>query len=209
MAPHHALGEPGGAAGVEQIDVVLAARAEVALRRALLERGVELDTAVALEIFLSTVLDHEDGLDVRRLGQHVGHPVGVATLVHERHHVRVVEQVLQLAFDIAEVDVDQDRTGLDDAQHRDDDLDAVPAIEPDLVVLLDALVDEVVGQAIGPLLQLGVRQRLVTRNEGDAVRHGVDGVLGEIGDIQSHGSKLERVTFRDKSVATTLEGGHL
>ena len=63
--------------------------------------------------------------------------------------------------------------------------------------------------AIGPLLQLGVRQRLVTRNEGDAVRHGVDGVLGEIGDIQSHGSKLERVTFRDKSVATTLEGGHL
>ena len=115
--------------------------------------------------------------------------------MHERHHVRVVEQVLQLALDVAEVDVDQDRAGLDDAQHRDDDLDAVAAVEPDLVVLLDALVDEVVRQAIGPLLQLGVRQRLVTRNEGDAVRHGVDGVLGEIGDIQSHSSKLERVTF--------------
>ena len=195
MAPHHALGEPGGAAGVQQIDVVLAARAEVTLRRALLERGVELDAAVALEVFVGAVLDHEDGLDVRRLGQHVGHPVGVATLVHERHHVRVVEQVLQLAFDVAEVDVDQDRAGLDDAQHRDDDLDAVAAVEPDLVVLLDALVDEVVSQAIGLLLQLGVSQRLVTRDEGDAVRHGVDGVLGEIGDIQSHSSKLERVTF--------------
>ena len=125
VAPHHALGEAGGAAGVEQVDVVGAALAEVALRRALLQRGVELDAAVALVVVIAAVLDHQDGLDVRRLGQHVGHPVGVAALVHERDHVGVVEQVLQLALDVAEVDVDQDRAGLDDAEHRDDDLDAV------------------------------------------------------------------------------------
>jgi hypothetical protein len=33
-------------------------------------------------------------------------------------------------------------------------------------------------------------------------------VLGKVGDVQGHAPKLERVTFRDKSVATMLEGGH-
>ena len=186
VTPHDALGEAGGAAGVQQVDVVGAALAEVALRRALLQRGVELDAAVALVVVIAAVLDHQDGLDVRRLGQHVGHPVGIAALVHEGDHVGVVEQILQLALDVAEVDVDEDRASLDDAEHRDDDLDAVPAVEADLVVLLDALVDEVVREAVGLLLQLGIRQLFVAADEGDTVRHGVDGVLGKIGDIQSH-----------------------
>ena len=188
VAPHHALGEAGGAAGVEQVDVVLAARAEVALGRALLERGVELDAAVALVVVVAAVLDDQDGLDVRRLGQHVGDAVGVPALVHQRDHVGVLEQVLQLALDVAEVDVDQDGARLDDAEHRDDDLDAVAAVQADLVVLLDALVDEVVGEAVGLLLQLGVGQLFVARDQGNTVRHGVDGVLGKIGDIQGHGT---------------------
>ncbi len=106
--------------------------------------------------------------------------------MHQRDHVRVLEQVLQLALDVAEVDVDQDRARLDDAEHRDHDLDAVAAVQPDLVVLLDALVDEVVGQAIGLLLQLGVGELFVATDEGDTVRHGVDGVLGKIGNVQGH-----------------------
>ena len=106
--------------------------------------------------------------------------------MHQCHHVGVVEQVAQFALDIAEVDVDQDRAGLDDAQHRDDDLDAIAAVEPDLVVLLDALVDEVVREAVGLLLQLGVRELLVPANEGHTVRHGVDSVLGKIGNVQGH-----------------------
>ncbi|GAB3218541.1 hypothetical protein GCM10027535_12770 [Mycolicibacterium hippocampi] len=63
------------------------------------------------------------------------------------------------------------------------------------------------GQSVGLFLQLGVGQLTVTSDQGDAVRHSVDGVLGEVSDIQSHSSKLERVTFPDKSVASTLEGG--
>ncbi len=106
--------------------------------------------------------------------------------MHQRDHVRVVEQILQLALDVAEVDVDEDGAGLDDAEHRDDDLDAVPAVQADLVVLLDALVDEVVRKAVGLLLQLGIRQLFVAADEGDTVRHGIDGVLGKIGDIQGH-----------------------
>ena len=108
--------------------------------------------------------------------------------MHQRDHVGVLEQVLQLALDVAEVDVDQDGAGLDDAEHRDDDLDAVAAVQPDLVVLLDALVDEVVGEAVGLLLQLGVGQLLVAADEGDTVWHGVDGVLGKIGNVQGHGT---------------------
>jgi hypothetical protein len=64
-----------------------------------------------------------------------------------------------------------------------------------------------VGQAVGPLLQLGVGEPFIPGYDGDTVWHGVDGVLGKIGNIQGHGTKLERVTFRDKSVATKLEGG--
>ena len=119
-------------------------------------------------------------------GKHVGDAVGVPAFVHQRDHVGVLEQILQLALDVAEVDVDQDGAGLDDAEHRDDDFDAVAAVQPDLVVLLDALVDEVVGEAIGLLLQLGVGELLVAADQGDTVRHSVDGVLGEIGNVQGH-----------------------
>ena len=93
---------------------------------------------------------------------------------------------LQFALDVAEVDVDEDGAGLHDAEHRDHDFDAVAAVQSDLVVLLDALVDEVVGEAVGLLLQLGVRELLVTADQGNTVRHSVDGVLGEIGNVQGH-----------------------
>ena len=45
---------------------------------------------------------------------------------------------------------------------------------------------QVVGEAVGLLLQLGVGDLLVAADQGDTVRHGVDGVLGEIGDVQGH-----------------------
>ena len=108
--------------------------------------------------------------------------------MHQRDHVRVLEQILKLALDVAVVDVDQDGAGLDDAEHRDHDLDAVAAVQPDLVVLVDALVDEVVGEAVGLLLQLGVGELVVTADQGDTVRHSVDGVLGKIGNVQGHGT---------------------
>jgi len=43
-----------------------------------------------------------------------------------------------------------------------------------------------VREAVPLLLQLGVRQLFVTADQGDTVRHGIDGVLGKVGDIQSH-----------------------
>ena len=71
-------------------------------------------------------------------------------------------------------------------EHRDHDLDAVPAVQPDLVVLLHAPVEEVMRQAVRLVLQLGVGELFVAGNEGDTVWHGVDGVLGKISNVQGH-----------------------
>ncbi|BBZ31566.1 hypothetical protein MCNF_01710 [Mycolicibacterium confluentis] len=62
-------------------------------------------------------------------------------------------------------------------------------------------------QAVGFLLEFGIGQLLVAADECDTVRHGIDGMLGEIRDVQGHGPKLERVTFRDKFLAMMQEGG--
>ncbi len=190
MAPHHALREPGGATGVEQVDVIGAARAEIALGRAAGDRGVELNTAVALVRAVGnvgTVVDHQDRLDVGGVGQDVGDPLGVLAFVHQRNHVGVLEQVSQFTLDVAVVDVDQDRARLDDAHHRDDDLDAVAAVETDLVVLLHTPLLQVVREAVGLLLELGIGQLLVAADQGNTVRDGIDGVLRQVGNIQGHG----------------------
>ncbi|CKT37661.1 Uncharacterised protein [Mycobacterium tuberculosis] len=187
VTPHHTLGETGGAAGVEQIDGVGAAFAEVTLRRPRRDRGIELDAAVAPIVLVRAVLDDQDRPYMGRVGENVGDPVGVAAFVHQRDHVGVVEQVAKFALHVTEVDVHQDGARLHDAQHRDHDLDAVAAVQADLVVLLHALIDQVVREAVGLILQLGVGQLLIAADNGDTVRHGVDGVLGEIGNIQGHG----------------------
>ena len=57
---------------------------------------------------------------------------------------------------------------------------------PTLSSFFDALVEEVVGQAVGLLLQLGIGELFVAADQGNTVRHGVDGVLGEIGNVQGH-----------------------
>ena len=107
--------------------------------------------------------------------------------MHQRDHVGVLEQVAQFALDVAVVDVDQDRARLDDAHHRDDDLDAVAAVEADLVVLLHPLLLQVVREAVGLLLELGVGQLLLAADQRYTVRDGIDGVLRQIGNIQGHG----------------------
>ena len=58
---------------------------------------------------------------------------------------------------------------------------------PTLSSFLHALVEEVVRQAVGLLLELGVGQLVVPADQGDTVRDGVDGVLRQVGNIQGHG----------------------
>ena len=50
-----------------------------------------------------------------------------------------------------------------------------------------ALADEVVGEAVGPLLELGVGAALVADHEGEAVAEGVGGHLPHVGEVEAGG----------------------
>src|SRR6202020_804051 len=96
----------------------------------------------------------------------------------------------EFALDVAVVDVDQDRARLDDNQHRNDDLDAIEAVDADLVVLLHTPVQQVVREAVGLFLQFGVGQLLLAADQSNTVWDGVDGMLSQVGNIQGHGPQI-------------------
>ena len=62
----------------------------------------------------------------------------------ERDEVGVVEEVAQLLVDVAVVDVDRHRAGLEAAEHRLDPLGAVERVDADVLAGPDADVAEVV-----------------------------------------------------------------
>ena len=107
-------------------------------------------------------------------------------LVHEGHRVAVVEEVDELLLDVPVVHVDGDGPQLEGGEHRLDELDAVVRVDGDVVPLADALGGEVVGEPVGPILQLGEGDPPVAADEGGAVGHHVDGVLDEVGEVERH-----------------------
>jgi hypothetical protein len=77
LAPHDALRHPGGAAGVEDIDVVGGARAEVAFgrrrgQRVLVAHDVAVREGRAVGGGLAAVVDHDDAAQLRHVGQYFG-----------------------------------------------------------------------------------------------------------------------------------------
>jgi hypothetical protein len=54
------------------------------------------------------------------------------------------------------------------------------------------------GQPAGPLVQFGVRNLPVAAGHRDALAEGVRRVLEEVGEVQGHGTKVERVTVLGK-----------
>ena len=112
LAPHHALGHAGGAAGVEEVHVVVGALAEVTLGRSCRDGGFELDRFELRVVGVGAVpLDAEEVLELRLRVTRRGDDRPVLPLVHERHEVGVVEEVAQLFLDVAEVDVHDARPG--------------------------------------------------------------------------------------------------
>ena len=111
----------------------------------------------------------------------------------QRDDVGVVEEVVELALDVAVVDVDGDRADLDDREHRDDVLDAVLGVDRDVVARPHPLRLQVVREPVGVGLQLGVGDDPVPDLHGGVVGRGVDGVLEEVSDVDGHGARLEHV----------------
>ena len=78
------------------------------------------------------------------VGQHGGDPVGVPAVVHQRHEVRVAEQVPQLVLDVPVVDVDRHRAALVRRDQGLDELDRVARVDADVVASADAALGQVV-----------------------------------------------------------------
>ncbi len=198
VAPHHALGEAGGAAGVDDVDVVGAALAEVALGalagdRVVVEDPAERPSRRTGRRGRARRRPPRPCAACRAWAQHRGDQRRVGALEDDRDDVGVVEEVVELPLDVAVVHVDRDRADLDDRQHRDDVLDAVLGVDRDVVAGLHPLRLQVVREAVGLGLQLGVGHDPVTDLDGGVVGRRVDGVFEEVSDVVSHAARLEHV----------------
>ena len=172
VPPHHALRVAGGPAGVDDVDVVGAARAEVAGGR---RRQHRLAVVAA-------------DRDPRQPGRH--HRVDdrrQLLVVDERAQVGVAQVIGELFLQVAEVDVDGDRPELDRRQQRRHRLDRVVGVEADVPAGADALGGQVVRQPVGLVFELAVGDLQVAVDQGDPVGERVGGVLEDIGHIQCHG----------------------
>ena len=125
LAPHDTLRHAGGAAGVEDVDVVVGASAEVALGRRRRERVVVGDRADRSSVGARAVVDRDQVPQHRQRVAHGGDARRELRVVHERDEVGVVEEVAQLGFDVAVVDVDRNRAQLVGGEDRLDELVAV------------------------------------------------------------------------------------
>ena len=177
MPPQHAFGISGGAAGIEDVEVVGAALLEVTLRRRARQRRLVLDAAVALVIAVAAVFDHYNVFQFRGFRQHGGDLVAVFALMHQSHEIGVFEQVLELAVDVAVVDVHRDRAQLVRRDHRLQGLDRVTGIDTDVGPASHAVCGEMMGEPAGPRVQFGEGDPPSAAHGRDALRHGVDGVL--------------------------------
>ena len=117
---------------------------------------------------------------------HRGDPRRELRVVHEHDEIGVVEQVAQLGFDVAVVDVHRDRAQLVGREDRLDERVAVEPVDADVVARADALRRKVMREPVRPLLELRVRPRLVGDDQRDPIGDGVDDVLGEISDVPGH-----------------------
>ena len=182
VTPHDALGHAGRAAGVEEVEVVVAALVEVALGAA--RTPAPRSTSVPVNGRSRLVLDDDGVLDASGApGSASATRSAVDPLVDERDDVGVVEDVLDLLGGVAVVDVDQCGAQLVDRQHRHDRLQPVARAHADVRAGADAVRGQVVGQPVGLLLELGVGHLLVAAGDRGALGEVVDRVLEQIGDV--------------------------
>ena len=135
--------------------VVARAGREVALGAAG-GHGLLVGDRAGRERLAGAVVDGDHEAQVGQLGEELGDPGAELGLVDQGHQVGVGEQVAQLVLDVAVVDVDPHRPELEDGPGRLHPLDAVQRVDPDVVAGPDAVVGQIVGEPVGPLLHLGV-----------------------------------------------------
>ena len=165
VAPHHPFGHSGGAAGVDDVAVVVGAPREVTVGRGRRQRLLVV------------------GPDAKAGAVERGVELGP---VHEYHEVGVVEEVAQLVVDVAKVDVHRRGPQLEGGHHGLDPLGAVVGMDADVAVPAHACLGQVVGQAGGPLVELTVGQAAVAADEALAVGDGVGHPLEQVSQVPTH-----------------------
>jgi hypothetical protein len=113
--------------------------------------------------------------------------------VHQHDEIRVVEHVSEFVGLVSEIDVDRDGPELERCHHRLDPLHAVHRVDADVGVLGHTVVRQMVGEPVRALLELLEGAPFAIANNRRTVAHEIDGVLYEVGEIESHGKKVEHV----------------
>ena len=106
----------------------------------------------------------------------------------EGDQVGVVVEVPELVLDIPVVDVDGHGPGLEAGDHGLDVLGAVLELDADVVAAPDACRLEVVGQAVGALLELGVGEATVAAHQCLPLADHVGQRLEDVGQVEVHSS---------------------
>src|SRR5690606_41006844 len=122
--PHDALGHAGGAAGVDDVDVLAGARPEVPFGAGGAECVPVRDGAGDA----GRPVDGDEVLQLGRLAVHGGHPRLELGVVHQHPDVGVPVEVEQLVLHVPVVDVDRDGAELERGQQPGDVLDAVAQV---------------------------------------------------------------------------------
>ena len=190
VAPHHPLGHAGGAAGVEHVEVVARAFQLWTFGTGVGDRLRPRHRTHSGRVGVAAVLDHHE---VPQAGHASGYrldAVEVGPVVDEGDQVGVVEQVGQLVFDVAEVDVDRHTAHFERRHHGDQPLDGVLGVDADVVAGADALGEQVIGHFVGLGVELGEGQRGVAAHHRRPVGHRVDGAFEQVGDVEPHRAVL-------------------
>ncbi len=204
LAPHHALGHAGGAAGVDDDLVVRGPGAEAAAGRTGRFGFGEADRRdTRFRRALGGLADAYEVAQPLRAGDRRRDACGELPVEDERHQVRVPVQVGQLPLDVAVVDVDRYGADLQAGPERLEVLDAVVEVQADVFAGPYAALVEVVGEPVGRRVELGVGQpafgpgpRVIGEDQRLAVGHGVDDRFEEVGKVVLHVSSRSGLTDR-------------
>ena len=173
VAPDDTFRHPGRAARVQDVVVIGRSGSVRSVRQRGVGHLVEQHRSEGCDVLAAAVVD---GDEVAEPGCSVAHRRDLGRIgagIDEPDEIGVVEEVQQFVLDIPEVDVDRDRSDLERGEHRDDPLDGVLPVDPDVVTVPEALAQEVVRQAVGPLIQLREGEPSRTRSPApcDPARH--------------------------------------
>ena len=206
VAPEHALRQPGGSTGVRAVDVLTRTTDEVTSIRCSRE-SIAIANGSVDRFRAPIVVDDKEGTERRCGCEDRGDSRREALVIHQRDHIRVREQVGQLPFDVAVVDVHGDRTELETAEHHLEMFGAVPQHQTDVIAGTNPPRGQVMGNAVRPDVKRRVRQPFVEEHDRVTIPNRVGHPLEEFGEVETHPSAAFRSTASASGIPAAISQG--